>query len=201
MLLEQEFIDCYEILNIPFNSTNVEIKNAYRKKVKVFHPDNKETGNSSQFIMVREAYEILSNEEIKCVYDDHYYNNKEKYYRDLQYSEYKLEREKERKKYKELHENKLIQLSDEDKLKIILLFASKNSRFDRSYIKHLKYKFFVLKIDLSSKESQSLNNIIIGFMIDLDVFLAKINEKTTKKCKKKIKKKSKNTTTKNKNVK
>lgn len=56
----------YDILGIKANSTQDEIKKAYRKLVKIHHPDNFETGTESQrkmaaekFIEIRNAYESL----------------------------------------------------------------------------------------------------------------------------------------------
>jgi curved DNA-binding protein CbpA len=61
--------DYYRILNVPYNATLSEIKDAYRKKVKEVHPD-KEKGNAEQFKRVKEAYEILNNVEKRKRYDD-----------------------------------------------------------------------------------------------------------------------------------
>jgi len=56
----------YEILGIPLNSTSEEIKKAYRKLVKIHHPDNFATGTESQqkmaaekFVEIQHAYEGL----------------------------------------------------------------------------------------------------------------------------------------------
>lgn len=55
--------DYYQVLEIPHNATEKEIKTAYRKLVMQYHPD-KNTGNPfaiQHFREVQEAYEILSN--------------------------------------------------------------------------------------------------------------------------------------------
>lgn len=56
----------YEILGVQVNSTQEEIKKAYRKLVKVHHPDNFATGTESQqkmaaekFVEIQNAYEKL----------------------------------------------------------------------------------------------------------------------------------------------
>ena len=59
----------YRILDVPYNTTFSEIKEAYRKKVKEVHPD-KDKGNAEQFKRVKEAYEILKNAEKRKRYDD-----------------------------------------------------------------------------------------------------------------------------------
>jgi DnaJ like chaperone protein len=56
----------YEILGIPAGSSPEEIKKAYRKLVKIHHPDNFATGTESQqkmaaekFVEIQHAYEGL----------------------------------------------------------------------------------------------------------------------------------------------
>lgn len=67
------FINYYKILGIPFNSTQNEIKSAYRKKAKQFHPDiNKD--NADMFIQIKEAYDILSDINERRRYDELYYS-------------------------------------------------------------------------------------------------------------------------------
>jgi curved DNA-binding protein CbpA len=59
----------YRILDVPYDATFSEIKEAFRKKVKDLHPD-KEKGNVEQFKKVKEAYEILKNVEKRKRYND-----------------------------------------------------------------------------------------------------------------------------------
>ncbi|MEO2077860.1 MAG: J domain-containing protein [Bacillus sp. (in: firmicutes)] len=63
----------YRILDVPYDATFFEIKEAYRKKVKEVHPD-KVKGNAEQFKRVREAYEVLKNVEKRKMYDDLLFN-------------------------------------------------------------------------------------------------------------------------------
>ncbi len=52
--------DYYEILGIPQNSNIEEIKKAYRKKARLYHPDiNPAPDAKDHFIIVTEAYEFL----------------------------------------------------------------------------------------------------------------------------------------------
>ncbi len=52
--------DYYEILSLPVNSTIDEIKKAYRKKARLFHPDiNPAPDAKDHFISITEAYEFL----------------------------------------------------------------------------------------------------------------------------------------------
>ncbi|WP_290791934.1 DnaJ domain-containing protein [Flavihumibacter sp. UBA7668] len=55
--------DYYQVLEIPYNATELEIKKAYRKLAMRYHPD-KNTGNPlaiQHFREIQEAYDILSN--------------------------------------------------------------------------------------------------------------------------------------------
>ena len=56
--------DYYEVLGIDKNASEAEIKSAFRKKAKEFHPDlNKDNPDAeAKFKEVQEAYSILSDE-------------------------------------------------------------------------------------------------------------------------------------------
>jgi len=57
----------YELLNVPKDATQNEIKKAYRKIAMKAHPDK--GGDVEKFKEINEAYEILSNEEKRATYD------------------------------------------------------------------------------------------------------------------------------------
>lgn len=50
----------YKILELPVSATIDEIKSAYRRLVKLYHPDKKK-GLKKQFMLVQEAYEAIKN--------------------------------------------------------------------------------------------------------------------------------------------
>jgi len=64
--------DFYKLLGIKRNASPKEIKKAYRAKSLEFHPDkNKEEGAADRFAEIAYAYEILTDDEKKKVYDRH----------------------------------------------------------------------------------------------------------------------------------
>ncbi len=64
--------DYYEILGISKDAKKEEIKRAYRKLVKKYHPDvNKENDSEEKFKEVQEAYEVLSDESKRKAYDQY----------------------------------------------------------------------------------------------------------------------------------
>lgn len=62
--------DYYEVLGVSKDASKEEIKKAYRKLSKQYHPDiNKEANASEMFQEVKEAYEVLSDEQKRAQYD------------------------------------------------------------------------------------------------------------------------------------
>ncbi len=62
--------DYYELLGIGRNASQEEIKKAYRKLARQYHPDvNKEPEAESRFKEINEAYEILSDDQKRSAYD------------------------------------------------------------------------------------------------------------------------------------
>ena len=65
-----EFKDYYDILGVKPDASEAEIKAAYRKLARQYHPDkNKEAGAEDKFKAVNEANEVLRDKEKRRAYD------------------------------------------------------------------------------------------------------------------------------------
>ncbi|MEL4897549.1 molecular chaperone DnaJ [Crocosphaera sp. Alani8] len=62
--------DYYEILGVDRNANKDDLKKAYRRLARQYHPDvNKETGAEERFKEINRAYEVLSEPETRSRYD------------------------------------------------------------------------------------------------------------------------------------
>ncbi|XP_068641738.1 chaperone protein dnaJ A7A, chloroplastic-like isoform X2 [Aristolochia californica] len=62
--------DYYSVLGVSRNANKSEIKSAYRKLARNYHPDvNKEPGAEQKFKEISNAYEVLSDDEKRSLYD------------------------------------------------------------------------------------------------------------------------------------
>jgi len=65
-----EYRDYYALLGVPRTADAEEIKRAYRRKARKFHPDvSKEKNAEARFKEVQEAYEVLKDTEKRTAYD------------------------------------------------------------------------------------------------------------------------------------
>ncbi len=63
--------DYYQVLGVPKNATDVELKKAYRRLAMKYHPDRNEGDASAEekFKAAKEAHDILSDERKRAAYD------------------------------------------------------------------------------------------------------------------------------------
>lgn len=67
--------DAYELLGVPRDADDTQIKKAFRRLARELHPDvNKEPDAEARFKEVAEAYEILSDSERRATYDRYGYD-------------------------------------------------------------------------------------------------------------------------------
>ena len=65
-----KYQDYYKILGVAKNADDAEIKKAYRKLARKYHPDvNKDAGAEDKFKEVNEAYDVLRDKEKRKAYD------------------------------------------------------------------------------------------------------------------------------------
>jgi DnaJ-class molecular chaperone len=66
-----EFRDYYKILNVPKNATDKEVKQAYRKLARKYHPDVNPGNRQAEerFKEINEAYQVLSDPRRRAEYD------------------------------------------------------------------------------------------------------------------------------------
>src|ERR1700677_849210 len=65
-----EFKDYYQVMGVARDATEAQIKQAYRKLARKYHPDvSKEKDAEARFKEVGEAYEVLKSPEKRAAYD------------------------------------------------------------------------------------------------------------------------------------
>ena len=73
-------MDLYDILEIKSNATDIEIKKAYLRLAKIYHPDkNKSKDASYNFNKIKSAYDILINSNTKNEYVNMSFNEKDNF--------------------------------------------------------------------------------------------------------------------------
>ena len=64
--------DYYSVLGLPKDASSIEIKNQYRKLAKQYHPDRNNESTEEKMSEINNAYEVLSDKNLKVEYDKFY---------------------------------------------------------------------------------------------------------------------------------
>ncbi|XP_019647862.1 PREDICTED: dnaJ homolog subfamily B member 9-like [Branchiostoma belcheri] len=84
---DKQDLDHYEVLGVPRNAKSADIKRAFRRLAAEHHPDkNKDPGAEARFTEIVEAYEVLTDEQLRAVYDKDGHSGVEKFKREGQAS-------------------------------------------------------------------------------------------------------------------
>ncbi|MFT4061560.1 MAG: DnaJ domain-containing protein [Edaphocola sp.] len=70
--MEPDFKNYYDVLGVDFGADEQQIKSAYRKLARQYHPDMHPDGHADRFKGLAEAYETLTDPVLKTAYDRHY---------------------------------------------------------------------------------------------------------------------------------
>jgi DnaJ domain/PilZ domain len=62
-------VDYYEVLQVSPNAELETIHRVYRIMAARFHPDNPQTGDTERFLLLNDAFEVLSDAEKRSLYD------------------------------------------------------------------------------------------------------------------------------------
>ena len=65
----EHFVDYYELMQISQNAEIETIQRVYRMLAARYHPDNPESGDAEKFLLLNEAYRVLSDHEQRAAYD------------------------------------------------------------------------------------------------------------------------------------
>ena len=71
---ENDFIDYYELLQLSSNADADTIERVFRHLAKMFHPDNKASGDIDRFRLLVEAHQTLSTPKNRAGYDVKYHD-------------------------------------------------------------------------------------------------------------------------------
>jgi curved DNA-binding protein len=68
----ERFVDYYELMQISPNAELDTVQRVFRMLVARYHPDNPHTGDVNKFLLLKQAYETLSDAQKRANYDTQY---------------------------------------------------------------------------------------------------------------------------------
>ncbi len=71
-MIEDNFTDYYEVLQISPNAELSTIQRVYRMLASRYHPDNPSTGDTDRFLLLQSAHNVLADPEQRATYDEVY---------------------------------------------------------------------------------------------------------------------------------
>ena len=75
---EPGFVDYYELLQISPNAEPETVHRVYKMLAQRYHPDNPETGDTERFVLLNQAFDTLSNADLRSSYDSLYQEHRAK---------------------------------------------------------------------------------------------------------------------------
>jgi len=75
---EPGFVDYYELLQISPNAEPETVHRVFKMLAQRYHPDNPETGDTERFVLLNQAFDTLSNAELRSSYDTLYQDHRAK---------------------------------------------------------------------------------------------------------------------------
>lgn len=177
-------IDYYKILGLQPNATVVEIKRAFRKKAKLYHPDiNKAPNATEMFILISEAYEYVLRDKLRQKETAHYSRYHQKSREQASYNQwFRDERQKARERAERYARMKYEDFEQSKLYKSAMLIASLTDFF------FIFIGLFIIAIplfvtfttDMASVNPQNhytavTASIIIGLIISVTLILNKLN--------------------------
>jgi curved DNA-binding protein CbpA len=72
------FVDFYELLQISPNAEPETVHRVYKMLAQRYHPDNPETGDTERFVLLNQAFDTLSNADLRSSYDTLYQDHRAK---------------------------------------------------------------------------------------------------------------------------
>jgi curved DNA-binding protein CbpA len=163
LYIQNKNLNFYEILQVEKTATAEDIRKSYKKLSLIYHPDkqlNKLLSNEEKtmnFIKIRNAYEILSDEKKRTEYDNKIFNKKNKIINDL---------------------NNLLK-SDE----YIIFMNILDNKIKQSFINNIFTEELLLKINQINLVDilQIINNLkILDITIKIDFTLCELFNNTSK---------------------